>query len=296
MAKTINTLAADIYEMLAAAREGRANPNALTPEVQAAFERGCSQLLHKLTSTDNAKKRTPKTLYASEVGHPCYRKLWYKTRPEKFTSEVLNPATLLSFAYGDLVEELLLALAAAAGHTVERRQERVEIPIKDGWVLTGRIDAVIDGVVIDVKSTSQQNFEKFRDPSKLMQDDPFGYVMQLATYITALAPKGGVHPTHAGFLAVDKVRGQLATPLIHFPSPLSNEMLCDLVDIVASPKEPPHPAEAAPVAATTKKDKLCTMCSYCEYKEHCWRDANEGTGIQTEIVSGKPRYIVKTKG
>lgn len=291
--KTIDTLVADIYEVLAASREGRASASAVSDTVKKAFEEAAGRVLMRAAGQAEKKTRKPKTLYCSEIGHPCQRKLWYKVRPEMFTSEVLNPAALLKFTYGDLIEELVLSLAEVAGHKVERRQEAVRFDLKDGWSLTGRIDAVVDGVLIDVKSASQQSFTKFEDPKNLLANDSFGYVFQLATYFSKLAPEGKCATDRAGFLAVDKVLGKMTLPTYSFGKPLDDEFFDQLVDVAASPTVPSRPAEAAPVEATKKKDKLCTMCSYCEYKEECWKEANDGIGIVTEILSGRPRYIVK---
>lgn len=288
--KKIDTLVSDIYQLLTQSKEGEAHP--IDHLVVSSFQARMGDILMKIASGEK-RVRKPKSLYCSEIGHPCSRKLWYKTRPHLFESEVINPAALLKFAYGDVVEELILALAEAAGHKVERRQERVEFALKNGWTLSGRIDAVIDGVLIDVKSASQQGFVKFEDPQGLMRDDPFGYVLQLASYYSKLAPTGNIDKTQAGFLAFDKVLGKMALPLYSFNAPLTEEFFNDLVDIAESPEVPPRPMEAAPIEATKKKDKLCTMCSYCEYKEHCWADANSGIGIVTEIVSGRPRFVVK---
>ena len=289
--KTIDTLVHDIYEVLAASREGRGIP--VADDIIARFEKQCGQMLVRVAGQTEKKTRKEKTLYCSEIGHPCQRKLWYRVRPDMFHSEVINPAALLKFAYGDMIEELVLALAEVAGHKVERRQESVRFALKDGWHLTGRIDAVIDGVLIDVKSASQQTFAKFEDPMGLMHNDPFGYVIQLATYFSKLAPEGKCATERAGFLAVDKVLGKMVAPMYSFGSPLDESFFNTLVDIAASPTVPPRPAEAAPVEATKKKDKLCTMCSYCDYKDECWKDANDGIGIVTEIIGGKPRHVVK---
>lgn len=289
--KKIDTLVSDIYEVLAGSRKGAGLT--LDETVLKNFGSQCANVLQRAAYQTEPRKRKPKTLYCSEIGHPCYRKLWYKVRPELFESEVMNPAALLKFTYGDLIEEMVLSLAEAAGHKVERRQEAVSFELKDGWRLTGRIDAVIDGVLIDVKSASQQTFAKFEDPQGLMKNDPFGYVVQLATYYSKLAPEGKCSPERAGFLAVDKVLGKMVLPTYAFGAPLTEEFFNQLVDIAASPTVPARPPEAAPVEATKKKDKLCTMCSYCEYKEECWKDANDGIGIVTEILSGRPRYIIK---
>jgi hypothetical protein len=43
---------------------------------------------------------------------------------------------------------------------------------------------VIDGVTVDVKSASKYGFEKFLKHN-LREDDPFGYISQLSSYVYA---------------------------------------------------------------------------------------------------------------
>ena len=59
--------------------------------------------------------------------------------------------------YGDIIETLVLWLARQAGHEVKWEQKEVSI---DG--VTGHIDAVIDGVLADLKSCSPFSYKKFR--------------------------------------------------------------------------------------------------------------------------------------
>src|SRR5690606_25725922 len=91
--------------------------------------------------------------------------------------EPLRPEAYLKFLYGDILEDLLLFLAEAAGHTVVGRQDEQEIA-----GIKGHRDCVIDGTVVDAKSASSYSFKKFKE-GRLREDDPFGYVDQLQSYI-----------------------------------------------------------------------------------------------------------------
>ena len=57
-------------------------------------------------------------LSLSSIGTPCKRKLWYKVNKSD-SSIPLNASTLFKFFYGDMIEELALAIAIAAGHDVK---------------------------------------------------------------------------------------------------------------------------------------------------------------------------------
>jgi hypothetical protein len=112
-----------------------------------------------------SNSRSP-TLRMSNLGKPD-RQLWYELNSDGGKEE-LSPATKIKFLYGDILEALLLFLAAEAGHTVTSEQATVEV---DGIV--GNNDTVIDGVVVDCKSASTYAFKKFKHGT-LAYDDPIG--------------------------------------------------------------------------------------------------------------------------
>ena len=99
--------------------------------------------------------------------------------------------------YGHLIEEMLLFLTRMAGHEVTDEQRVCEV---EG--IKGHMDCKIDGVVIDVKSTSSYGFKKFKDGT-LAMDDAFGYVDQIKAYAHACGE------TKFGWLAMDKANGHL---------------------------------------------------------------------------------------
>ena len=122
--------------------------------------------------------RSSGTLRMSSIGQPCERRLWYGIHKEG-KGEPLRAPSLIKFAYGDLIEDLILSLAIAAGHKVEGRQDEMDIK-----GVKGHRDAVIDGVTVDVKSASPYSFKKFAS-GELEKDDPFGYMWQLTSYVHA---------------------------------------------------------------------------------------------------------------
>ena len=127
--------------------------------------------------------RPNNTLRMSSIGKPCERELYYDVNHDHALKEEMEPWTLWKFFYGDMIEEAALAVARAAGHTVQGEQEEVEIS-----GIKGHCDAIIDGMLIDVKSCSPFAFKKFKE-NGLREDDPFGYI-----YIACLE---GEHGTSA---------------------------------------------------------------------------------------------------
>ena len=227
-------------------------------------------------------KRPPKTLRCSEIGKPCPRQLWYSYyRPE--LAAPLTGQTYLKFAYGHILEALVLQLAQDAGYHVERQQERFTHVFDSGWTLTGSIDAVIEGVLVDVKSVTAMSVKKF---DKGLVDDPFGYKAQLNSY----SNMGDFDDS--GFLTIEKELGKLA----FYPMGRRRDLFVTdferAVDAVSS-NAPPPGLEAVPQSDTSPNMALCTTCSYCDYKKECWKDANDGKGIRTFMYSNKPVFLVK---
>ena len=223
-----------------------------------------------------------KTLRMSNIGTPCKRKLWYYLNLPEHEQDL--PANVhLKFFYGEIIENLLLSLAKAAGHTVEGEQDEIVV---DGIV--GHRDAVIDGVTIDVKSASSASFKKF-EKNELRVDDPFGYIQQLTGYVYGAKDDPLVKDKTGGaFLVMDKTLGHITldyydlTPELHlFPSRLV------ATKMMATMKTEPHREFEAVPDGKSGNMKLPAACSYCDYRKECWK------GLRTFIYSSGPVYLTK---
>jgi hypothetical protein len=266
--KTINTLVADIYGMF----DGDHFPH--DPQEFVKFGKNVEELFHDRFNTVRGKP----TLRMSNIGRPD-RQLWYDING-KGEREKLLPATLIKFAYGDMIEQMILLYAKMAGHSVEQEQAEVEV---DG--IKGHIDAVIDGVLVDVKSASSFSFQKFESGALFLPDnDPFGYVAQLAGYIEAVNPGG-----RGGFLAVDKTLGKICfceIPRHVLDQYRVRDRIAHIKEVIASDIIPPRCYPDVPDGKSGNM-KLGTGCSYCPHKFNCWED------IKTYIYSTGPRYLTK---
>lgn len=268
--KTLDTLVEDIYDLLDPDTE-----HTVSEENLDLFAEACKDIFRtKLSKQDRPADRP---IRFSALGKPD-RQVWMDAHPDPEHEEKLIPKTYIKFLYGDLIEQLILFLAREAGHTVESCQEQVET---DG--VTGSIDAIVDGVVIDVKSASAFGFKKFEDGS-ILDNDPFGYVKQLAGYANILTPG-----KDAAWLANDKVHGDIVvTPLKaddiakHPPGPRINH----LKEVVAKEGPPPLCYNPEPDGKSGNM-KLPTGCSYCRHKHRCHPN------LRTFLYSTGPRYLTR---
>lgn len=233
-----------------------------------------------------ARKREGNKLYFSEIGQPCARKLWYNHNAAE-SAIPLRAHERIKFMYGDMTESLILELAARSGLQVTDKQQRVELGLKNGWTLSGRIDCRINGTLVDVKSASSRSFLKFKDGT-LEHDDPFGYKMQLGGYAAVMGD------SKAEFLAFDKTLGHLCSYTLHdVPSRDTLITYCNaLIDVITNNTPPPRYYDDVP-EGKSGNNKLCMECSYCPHKESCWADANGGSGLATYLYSSGPVFLTK---
>lgn len=266
--KTLDTLVDDIYALF--------DPNVSHEPDEQHLNEVAEQFKNLLRVRLKEREPVDNPLRFSSIGKKD-RQVWYMAN-SKIGPEDINAKTYFKFLYGDVIELLVLFLAKEAGHSVERQQEEIEV---DG--VKGHIDAIIDGVVVDVKSASPFGFKKFKD-NNVLEDDPFGYVNQLAGYSAVLNPGRA-----AAWVAFDKVSGELCvTPLSssvisgHEPE----KRISELKEIIARP-EPPARCYPDVEDGKSGNRRLGTGCSYCSYKHECW------PGLRTFIYSNGPRYLTR---
>lgn len=142
-------------------------------------------------------------LRLSGLGPKCPCALWHSVNAPEL-AEPIPPYARIKYTYGHIIEHLIIGLAKAAGHEVMGEQDEVSV---DG--ITGHRDCVLDGCIVDIKSTSSRGFLKFRDKT-LAQDDPFGYLDQLDGYLLGSIDDPLVRiKDRAYLLAVDKTLGHM---------------------------------------------------------------------------------------
>jgi hypothetical protein len=219
-----------------------------------------------------------KYLSLSSIGTPCSRKLWYKVN-EAEKGEPLGAEAIGTFFYGDMIEALVIALAKASGHDVQGEQTKLNV-----HGIIGHRDCIIDGVTVDVKSASKYSFQKFANHN-LREEDPFGYISQLSSYVYAGKDDPLVlDKTSGAFLVVQKDRFKLCLDKYDFTEELKvkeQEMLA-AKEMVKGPI-PEDRIKPVPQSKTSPNTMLDTQCSYCEFRKTCWPEARTfaySTGYQ----------------
>lgn len=208
------------------------------------------------------ERQTPR-IRMSNIGKMCSREAWYNEHSEGRKIEKLSPALLHLFSYGHLVEQQALMLAELAGHKVTHRQESCEVSD-----VSGSCDAVIDGVVIDVKSCGDFVFQKFLNG--LEPGDPFGYWVQLVGYYSDLKKKypDEIVDNQVAWLAVDKEKGRIY--LDHHI--VSDKQVDDVVDYVRRRRIESRVAAPPDRMLDDEKGKskvLPLACRFCNWKFEC---------------------------
>ena len=269
MTKTLETLVPDIHALFM-------EPHEFAPGNVEAFGKELAQHISNRVS----EEKSGGTLRMSALGTKCDRKLWYTVNTPE-AAEPLPPEVRFKFLFGDILESLVLFLAKEAGHSVAGEQDTLTIA-----GIKGHRDAVVDGVLVDVKSASSWSFKKFEDhltPDK----DSFGYIDQLGAYLYASQDDPAVTKKDvAAFIAVDKQLGHLVVD-VHPNTYKDYTALVETKKALVSQSEVPPRGFSDEEDGKSGNRKLPTECSYCSFKKTCWPD------VRTYLYSNGPRFLTK---
>jgi len=271
----LNTLVPDIYKHLESLSDG-----VPLPLTEAEIDKTVADMKEALMSWATPRDRDQKfTVRMSNVGKPS-RQLWYEKRDPQGRGGIDGP-TQIKFLYGHLLEEIVLMLVRMAGHKVTDEQKEVTV---EGIV--GHMDCKINGEVVDVKTASRFAFNKFKE-GRLAQDDPFGYLGQLAGYEAAEGTENG------GFLVLNKESGELC---MYVPDDLDKPNIKSSISklLPALDLDTPPALCYTPIPDGKKGNmKLPKGCSWCKYKHQCYKDSNDGAGLRTFKYSNGFTYLTE---
>lgn len=271
--KTIDTLIDDIHQVLL---NGAQAPKEGLPEKYGTLF--ANFLRSRFWPNVEQKKGT---LRMSNLGKPD-RQLWYSVNHPEL-EEPMPAEAFMKFAFGDIIELLLLFLAEASGHKVEGTQDEQDI---DG--VKGHRDAVIDGTVVDAKSASSYAFKKFAE-GRLADDDPFGYIDQLQSYLFCGQKDEIVtNKDEAAFLVADKQLGHITLDR-HKRRPIPYDKIVSYKRAMLASEAPPERCYDPVPDGKSGNMALGVNCSYCPFKRACWPN------LRTFIYSTGPRYLVEVK-
>jgi hypothetical protein len=268
----LSTLIDDIYSSLSPLEIGED----LNLSDEAVEEFG-EKVKDAIRSWSSPRKQTS-GLRMSNIGRPA-RQLWFESRSEE--KKTFSAPTLIKFLYGHILEELVVLLVKLSGHSITDQQK--EVIVDD---IVGHIDCKIDGEVVDIKTASNFAFKKFKEGT-LQDDDPFGYMAQLAGYEAAEGTSDG------GFLAINKESGELT---LYRPGPFSKPNIAarisSMKDYLKLDELPPRCYPDVPEGKSGNR-RLGTSCSYCPYKHDCWSDANHGNGLIAYKYASGIKYFTR---
>lgn len=268
--KSINTLVADVYSTL--------------ERYDGWFdERLASDLgidISKRLQGHLGERSSQPTLRLSQMGPRCPRALWHSIHTPEL-AEPLPPWARFKYAYGHIIEALAIALSKAAGHSVTGEQDAVEV---DGVV--GHRDCVIDGCIVDVKSTSSYGFQKFKDKT-IAQDDSFGYLDQLDGYTVGSSNDPLVLVKDKAYnWAIDKTLGKMCLYEHHVREQSIRTRVKDYRAIVER-ITPPNCTCGTVFEGKSGNVKLDVRASYSAYKHCCF------PSLRTFLYASGPVYLTK---
>ena len=211
------------------------------------------------------------------------RRLWFDNKYKNKQSESKpNPPTQIKFLYGHMLEELVKLFVTISGHDLTGEQKEVVVDS-----VSGHIDCIIDDEVVDIKTASGFAFSKFKNGT-LRDDDPFGYLGQLAGYEESEGTSNG------GLLVINKENGELC---FYQPEDLDKPNIRSKIkNIKKALKKNTPPADLCfkPVADGTKgNEKIHKNCAWCPYKFECFEDSNNGKGLRVFQYSKGYAFLTK---
>lgn len=267
--KSIKDLIPDVYALM------EKKDGWFTEELATDLSRDISLRLRSQLGKERAGRPT---LRLSQMGDRCPRALWYSIHHPEL-GEHLPPWAEIKYSFGHILEALVIALAKAAGHTVEGEQDAVTL---DG--ITGHRDCVIDGCVLDVKSASTRSFQKFKDGS-IKTDDSFGYLEQLDGYVCASADDPIVTVKDRGYdLVIDKTLGHLCL-FEHVVRPEHIKERIRTSKAIVARSSPPTCECGTRPDGKSGNISLDTRASYNSYKHTCFPN------LRTFLYASGPVYL-----
>jgi hypothetical protein len=220
------------------------------------------------------------TLRLSQMGPRCPKALWHSIHTPEL-AEPLPPPAKIKFTYGHTLEAMVITLAKAAGHEVTGEQDELDV-----LGVKGHRDCIIDGAVVDVKSSAGHYFQKFKDGS-IQNSDTFGYLDQLDGYLVGSIEDDLVRiKDRAYLLAIDKHLGNMVLYEHHLRKDHILKRVAEYKDIVARDTPPECCCEEVK-DGESGNFVLGVNPSYSAYKYVCHPH------LRTFIYSKGPRFFTR---
>lgn len=266
----IDTLVIDIQHFLGN------NNGWFTEEVAKTYS---EEITTRLSRSFGQKPRVPQ-LRLSQMGVRCPCALWHSIH-SPWLAEPLPPSALVKFTFGHQIEAMAIVWAKMAGHEVTGEQD--ELVLDD---VSGHRDCIIDGCLVDVKSSASRSFVKFKDKT-LANADGFGYLDQLDGYLAASLDDPLLRIKDRGYIfAIDKQLGHMCLYEHKLRNQSIRQRIRDFKAIVELPS-PPQCTCGVTLDGGSGNYKLDVTASYNAYKYACFPN------LRTFLYADGPRYLTK---
>jgi hypothetical protein len=273
--KTIDTLVEDIYNLF----DPMVTNTIDEKELDKHLKEFTKNVTNNIKTVLNEQPRKQRRLSLSSIGKPT-RQLWYD-RHSSSEARPISSSTRIKFLYGHILEDLLILLSRASGHTVTEEQKQVDV---EG--IKGHQDCKIDGELVDCKSASGFAFKKFAN-NRLADDDPFGYIAQISAYSEGNGVK------EAYFLAIDKQHGNIALTRVHDMEMINAKERVQYLKGALESKTVPDRCYSDIPEGSSGNRKLAIGCVFCPHKRECWSDANNGQGLRAFKYEKGTTYLTQ---
>jgi len=274
----MNNLIEDIYKTIEPLSDGQA----LDISDQQIEDFGEAMKIVMRSWANPTKRDSNFSIRMSNVGKPI-RRLWFDNKyKDKETESKPTPPTQIKFLYGHMLEELVKLFVSLSGHDITGEQKQVVVDN-----ITGHIDCIIDDEVVDIKTSSGFAFNKFKNGT-LRDDDPFGYLGQLAGYEESEGTSNG------GLLVINKENGELC---FYQPEDLDKPNIRNKIQNIKTAlkkDEPPEDYCFKIVADGVKgNEKIHKNCGWCPHKFECYKNSNNGKGLRIFKYSKGYAFLTK---
>ena len=206
-------------------------------------------------------------LYLSGIGK-CLRSQAYHMKG--LDKPPLTPRSKMTFAFGDLTEEIVVLLLKHAGCVITDEQELV---VLNG--VRGRIDGILHHkgkrYLFECKSMSDTSFNRFKQVG--MSND-FGYVSQANSYAHEMKCDGII------WFAFNKNTGHYHEEVRDIDKDLVTTTVADINALNScKPEDFPRPEPVEETFGRTSKNRpdnrtgnweIPIVCQYCDYVEPCY--------------------------
>lgn len=195
----------------------------------------------------------------SAIGHKCPRYLWYSSKGFQNQTEPKPARLLRTFAFGNVIEDLLALWLKGAGFELTCQQWKVKFTRGDS-VLQGSIDGKISGLLEAPATTHLWEAKSMKNASfnKLLKSGYEAYDEKYRTQCHVYAH--GLGLSRIFITVLNKDTSEIYTERIRTDAEFAEKQLNRAFDAIES-KIPP--------------DRVCPNSSwyeakFCDFKDICW--------------------------